>query len=44
MVNLSMGTPNPGESEAFSGEEFVNQVFQRLLDRDMVVSVAAWNY
>ncbi|MCI9447349.1 MAG: S8 family serine peptidase [Lachnospiraceae bacterium] len=44
VVNLSMGTPNPGESEAFSGEEFVNQVFQRLLDSDMVVSVAAGNY
>ena len=43
VVNLSLGTPNPGESKAFSGEEYVNEIFDRLLGSDMVVSISAGN-
>lgn len=43
VVNLSLGTPNPGESKAFAGEEYVNEIFDRLLASDMVVSISAGN-
>lgn len=43
VVNLSLGTLSPGESEAFSGEEYVNKIFSDLLNSDMVVSVSAGN-
>ncbi len=43
VVNLSMGTPNPGESSAFSGEEYVDKIFDRLLKSDVVVSISAGN-
>lgn len=43
VVNMSLGTPSPGESTAFSGEEYVNQVFDRLLKSDVVVSISAGN-
>ncbi|NBH14706.1 serine protease subtilisin family protein [Lachnospiraceae bacterium] len=43
VVNLSMGTPNPGESKAFSGEEYVDGIFARLLKSDAVVSISAGN-
>lgn len=42
-VNLSLGTMNPGESAAFSGETYVNEILARLLGSDMVVSVSAGN-
>lgn len=42
-VNLSLGTMNPGESTAFSGEEYVGEILTRLLDSDMVVTVSAGN-
>lgn len=42
-INLSLGTMNPGESMAFSGEEYVNEILARLLGSDMVVSVSAGN-
>lgn len=43
VVNLSIGTPNPGESTAFSGEEYVDEIFARLRESDMVVSISAGN-
>lgn len=43
VVNLSLGTLSPGESAAFSGEEYVNKIFSDLLKSDMVVSVSAGN-
>lgn len=43
VINMSLGTPNPGESAAFSGEEYVNEIFDRLLKSDVVVSISAGN-
>ncbi len=43
VVNLSLGADNPGESNAYSGEEYVNEIFNKLLGSDMVVSIAAGN-
>ncbi len=42
VVNLSLGSIQPGESEE-PGDEYVNGVFRRLLDSDMVVSISAGN-
>lgn len=43
VVNMSIGTPNPGESTAFNGEEYVDEIFARLTESDLVVSVSAGN-
>lgn len=43
VINLSMGTPNPGESSAYSGEAYVNEILKRLQGSDMVVSISAGN-
>ncbi|MCI9080837.1 MAG: S8 family serine peptidase [Lachnospiraceae bacterium] len=43
VVNLSIGTPNPGESTAYDGEEYVDGIFASFLKSDVVVSVSAGN-
>ncbi len=43
VVNLSLGGDEPGESGAYSGGEYVDQIFNKLLGSDMVVSIAAGN-
>ena len=43
VVNLSLGSPSPGESSVFSGEEYINDIFERLRKSDVVVSISAGN-
>lgn len=43
VVNLSIGAPSPGESTAFNGEEYVDEIFARLTESDLVVSISAGN-
>lgn len=43
VINLSLGTMNPGESVASQAEEYVNGILARLLGSDVIVSVSAGN-